>query len=306
MDRFSPLGRRWAEFRVALLGALTALAIAAPSVGAVEASPAGWSTSFRLRGTHGYAVLGFASAKQGDEHGALLLLVTKRNASAIYSAPATMTSNTLEANLGALGEIAVELRGTGTEKTVSSACGGQPITYDDGILVGSMEFRGEEGFTRATATSTPMLVKPIIDLVCAGPAVSEGSGPGLHGARLRAVAGPGAIRRELQLKVNRPGSRPIFKALLRERRGAIHIERSISGRSPKNSFVFDSRLSTAFFRGPAPFSGRARFRRGSGLPTWRGDLDVDFPGRSNVRFAGSEFTVTLGRAARREKTMPSH
>lgn len=302
MDRYSPLGWGWTALGAAVLGALAVLAVAAPPVRAVEASPSGWSTAFGLRGTHGYSILGVASAKQEDKHGALLLLVTKRDAAAIYSAPATVTSNTLDADLGALGEIAVELRGTGTEKTVRSACGGKPITYDDGALVGSIEFRGEEGFTQAIATSTPMLVKPILDLVCPGRSVSGVSGGGVHGARLRAIAGPGVIRREVQLNVSQPGSRPSFEASVRERHGTIRIERSIQGRLPKRSLVFDSKLGTAFFWGAAPFSGSASFRRGSGLPTWRGDLAIDFPGRSNVPLAGPEFAVSLAHAARHQST----
>ncbi|MGH8327003.1 MAG: hypothetical protein ACRET2_09590 [Steroidobacteraceae bacterium] len=213
-----------------------------------------------------------------------------------------MTSNTIDADLGALGEIAVELRGTGKKKIVRSDCGGKPVAYDDGLLVGSIEFRGEEGFTRATTPSTPMLVKPILDLVCPGRSVSEASGRDVHGARLRAIAGPGVNRREVQLSVNRPGSRPGFEASIRERHGAIRIERSIEGRLPKRSFVFDSKLRTAFFRGAAPFSGSASFRHGSGLPTWHGDLAVDFPGRSNVPLAGPEFAVGLAHAPRHEST----
>jgi hypothetical protein len=61
------------------------------------------------------------------------------------------------------------------------------------------------------------------------------------------------------------------------------------------TLVSDDHLDKGSITPPPPFSGTGTFervaRRRPG--TWRGDLTVDFPGRSGVRLAGEDFGAQL-------------
>ena len=270
---------------VVLLFAVLGGAWALPSgaAGAAAAGQPGFGTAFRVKASNGYSIFALAGSRRADGRGSISLFVARKGSSVVYSAPATVTPTTVQADLGELGSISLELEPSGVKKTVRSACGGKPVTYESASYVGTIEFRGEEGFTQASASSTPMLVKPLLDLVCGRIASGELSGAGLPGARLRVSSGNHRHGLSLQLNENRPGARLTYRTSLAEIHNGIQIERSVSGRVAGSSFEFDRRLRTATVRPPAPFSGSAIFRRDApAARRWTGSLSVDFPGKSNV------------------------
>ena len=92
-------------------------------------------------------------------------------------------------------------------------------------------------------------------------------------------------------------SRPVrFGASIRERRGDLKIDRSVGHGCPR-TFDFDVPSGKARVRPPRPFAGTATYRRPpGGRPRWRGDLSVDFPGRSDIRLTGPGTRASLIRA----------
>lgn len=103
-----------------------------------------------------------------------------------YSAPATVTPTKLEADLGALGRIAVDILPGGKKRKLRSRCGAGTRLVEPHLYRGSFEFHGELGYADAVAIEAPEDVGFFADIVCARVAHGEESGAGLPGARLRA------------------------------------------------------------------------------------------------------------------------
>lgn len=277
----------------AVLG-LVAVALSSPAPASALDSDLKGSAIFRLQASNGYKILVLAASERANGRTVAGVLVGRRGESVVYAVPATVTPTRFEADLGALGRIALDVVPTGTKKTLRSHCGGESLTIEPDVYRGTFEFRGEEGFTEATATQIPEYSRFGLDFLCPGRGWGEVSGPGLPGARLRVRAGKGHRRTSLQINQNRPGARTIFEAEVAEKRGRIEIERSLSGRAPSSAFEFDPLLRSATLHPPAPFSGSASFHRNA-LPAnrWSGNLTVDFPGHSGVPLTGSGARVSL-------------
>lgn len=281
---------RWGK----LLGVgILALALPAPAMAGAESE--GAAAAFRLHGTHGYSILALAASNPKTGTGSVVLLVGKRGAGAIYEAPATVTSEGIEAELGGLGRISLRTQPLGAEETTRSACSKKPVRYEAMALVGEIEFNGEQGYTRASATRVKDLVKPFLDLVCAGYGYGVAYGPGLPGAELSARQ-PGS---NLALKVDSdgPGKRVRATATIEETSGPIQIQRSVGCFFGGSSFHYTPDLTTAKLALPSPFAASASFDRSAPVGRrWTGNLTVDFPGRANVRLASAGFGVRLRHA----------
>lgn len=229
--------------------------------------------------------------------GFVLLFATRKGSSAFYATRAKVTADEVEADLGPLGEIDFDLVLSGREKEERSSCDRDPIEFPAGIYRGTFEFRGEEGFTRASATKAPLRIKPFLGIICPGSSRGEGFSPIYPGARLRVFSRGNANHSSLQINANRPGARVFYEARTQEMRGGIEISRFVEGIVPGGAFAWDPLLRTARLAPPAPFSGSASFHRAAAPANrWTGDLAVDFPGRSDVRLAGSAFRAGLARA----------
>lgn len=260
--------------------------------------------AFWVKASNDNAILGIASSGQTAGRGNIVLFVFTKGASVIYSAPATVVSShakaatavqsqakpavaihppsAIRANLGALGRIDLAFAPSGIVKR-ERACDKTIFEFEAGAYQGTFEFHGEEGYAEATETSIPALFRPVWAFVCGASGYEETSGPDLPGVRLRLDSKRDVPSVSLQANKNRPGAAMTYKASIGERSGRIGIERSVQGRAPAASLVPSNGLNLATFEPPAPFDGRAVFRRGAG-PTnrWMGDLTVDFPGKPDV------------------------
>lgn len=285
--------------RIAVVAVL-ALSLLAPLEAVALDSDLKGSAVFRLEASHGYKVLGLAASERIDGRGSIALLVHTRGAVAWYVAPATVTPTRLEADLGALGRISAEIAPSGRKRTLRSRCGGDAIRgFEPNLYRGSFEFHGELGYTDAVATDVPEYPQFFLDVICPGSGGGEGWGPGFPGVRLRTFLRNGDRRLSLQLNKNRPGGPMIFEATLKEVRGEIRIERTVSGRQPAAAFEYDPLLRTATVQPSAPFSGVADFRRNAApVNRWTGTLLVDFPGKANVPMTGGAFSVHAVHARR--------
>jgi len=278
-----------------LLAATVALALAPARAGALD-SDLKHSYAFKLEASNGYSILAYAGSERVDGRGEIVLFVRRGSAGAIYQAPATVTAARIDADLGRLGEVALDVVPSGRERTVGTPCDPEsgPATYEPQTFQGGFEFHGEEGYTEAVSPAPKESMRFFLDLYCAsaGGGSAAVAGRDLRGAKLSLRAHRGQFHLEVEVNKNRPGGRTRFEVGLRERREGIFILRSRTLWLGGDAFRFDRELRTATVVPPAPFAGRASFHRGA-ADVWAGDLTVDMPGRSDVPLAGTGIEAAL-------------
>jgi hypothetical protein len=282
-----------------MLAVAALAALLAPAASADETLGKGLEGSFTLKGTHGFEVKALIASYGEGDAGQLVLFVGKSNQEAIYVAKGTVTKESVDFDLGALGEVKAAVQPSGKVETLTSKCeGGEKQTIEGAEYVGTIAFHGEEGFTDAEATRARLSLAPLNELLC--PALTtEGQegGDGVRGAGL-------AIKRKggpsLKLAKNRPGARVFYRAQIKEKEGTVTVERSVGGYLAASALAFAPSLKTAHFSGAAPFSGSAKYTARSlpsvsrpGKGPWRGNLTVDFPGHAEVPVAGPGFKAKI-------------
>jgi hypothetical protein len=278
----------------ALVATIAALVLAVPMATAVEPAPKGFLGAFELEGTNGYELRGLIGST--GKFGEMTIIVDREGEEAGYTVRGEVTKENADFDLGSLGRVDVAIRPTGEMETVHPACG-KPATVEGEEYVGSIEFHGEEGFTEASATSTPLSFKPLLEIVC-GAVVSEGeSGDHLPGAELKIERPHGP---KLQVDQNRPGARVFYEASISEKEGKVRVNRSVRGHLPGSAMTYDPSLDAAHFHGTSPFFGAATYESATeahgfhpGKGIWRGNLKVNFPGHAAVPLAGPSFSASI-------------
>jgi len=298
------------ELRIAgaaLVVLLVALLPASTTAAGLQTSKfEGFGTSFKLEGSNGYSVWVSAYSRRPDGRGSISITVAGKHAAALYRAQAQVTgepardgtATTIKADLGTLGRVNLLLERSGVEKTVRWKCGGPKWSYEPGIYRGVFEFKGEGGYTGATATEVALDPMPFfLANGCGGSGSGEARGPGLPGARLKGLSFAHDRILTFQVNKNNRHSRTVYTASVREEREGVHIYRTIQGTTGPEAFRFDPDLRTATLSPPAPFSGSATVHRNSNslLPIWRGNLALAFPGRT-IPLAGPGVHVSLEHA----------
>ncbi|MGC1164535.1 MAG: hypothetical protein WA862_00360 [Solirubrobacterales bacterium] len=283
-------------------GALAALAIVS-AIGAL--APVGASATdsdlkhayaFKVDASNGYSILAYAGNERADGRGEIVLFVGGKSAGVTYQAPALLTATSVEADLGSLGEVSLDVIPSGKKKRLRSSCGGEPetATYEPQRYRGTFEFHGEEKYTEAVTSAPREYTRFFFRLLCGGVISGETGGPDSPGARLRLHSRTGPIGLDLQANKNRPGARTRFEVDLHEKRDGIAISRHALLRAGADAFDYDPLLRSATLTPPAPFAGRASFRRAAAVANrWTGNLTVDLPGRSDVPLTGAAVGATL-------------
>lgn len=290
-------------FKRLLLALLVTMFLSAPGVAAAAGEEeTGGFGAFRLKGTHGYEVLVLATSMPRFKHGEVLIFVTGRTSAVTYFAPATVTTTTIEADLGPLGTISVAFGPEGGLEDVHSRCSeGGSVEVQPGSWVGTVDLTGEEGFTHAEGSRLKSIVSPFLDLICGGVGIGETTGRGMPGARLIARSATKKRTLYLQVNQNRPGGPVRVEASLEERHHGFIASREVVRRYAGDAFDFDPQLQSAALSPPAPFSGHASFNRDAKPHNrWTGNLVIDFPGRANVPMTGGKFNAALWHARRTE------
>jgi hypothetical protein len=277
--------------------AFSLLVLASPSLAHADPLPA--PGGFRLSAANGYSlsVLSGQSPKTGA--GIVLLRVRSPSAQVVYGSPATVTATSIEADLGSVGRIDVDFAPSGELRTEKSPCGEKPVPFDSGSYVGSIDFQGEEGYTEVHTTSAPGDMRMLLGFTCIESGNSEGFGG--HSPEAQLIAqGPRFQFLAMKNSQTRPAR---FAASTQERRGSLTISRTAEASARPGAFDFDVPEGFAQVSPPTPFSGEATYHRAPPKrPSWKGDLAVDFPGRSNVDLTGAGTRAGLRRAV----LNPSH
>ena len=200
------------------------------------------------------------SSHLGPSHGRGNVLVSVTTRAAVASPRAGGSHRNLDrcVDLGQVGTIKVDFVPSGTIKKERPKCG-KPVEVEAGSYKGTIDFEGEEGFSKAHATSVPGEAKFVLSLVCGG-TLNGGIGGHSPGARLSARGPRG--RFEFEAQKNSPSRPARFTASIEERRGSIRIERAIGAKARSRCL----RLRRAR-RGRHRCSARAIRRRGE-LSPW--------------------------------------
>jgi hypothetical protein len=281
----------------------TARALASDEAGAnIRRSP-GDSAAFTLAGSNGYSLY-FKSEK-----GTLTIVASrKRPAQPTISptgklVPANLGSSsesiyvtqgiphdpsTISADLGKLGSVSLSFQPSGEKKVTwvdlgskSEKCiGATKIVRRLGNFVGSVSFRGENGYTEAEAISVPGTVGTSPFRNCT---TLHRPGAGTSAAS-QAVA-PEAeafltVSGDASLLASRDSENAHFLALDSELlEPGLFVLRAAAATSHRRRFSFSPDGSRATVNPPAPFSGTATYRDPQGgPPRWSGNFSVEFPG----------------------------
>jgi hypothetical protein len=279
------------------------LALLLPTAVQGEEDPVPSFTGFALQASNGYVFVVIAAApaeeeeEEEEEERIGLFLVHGRRTVVAYSAPARVSSSTIDADLGALGRISVTRVPTGRTKTVRRGCKpGRTRRVEAERYEGIIEFHGEEGFTEVSATSAPLYPMRF----CISSIEEGGEERELPGARLDAERRYlDKYRLEFDATQMRPGARTEVRVEVEEHRGEMEIYRATSILASAGTLRYDRRLRTATVRPPAPFAGHGSFHGNARRPNqWTGNLTVDLPGRSDVPVTGRGFWASLERPRR--------
>jgi hypothetical protein len=273
----------------------------APSAHSLEASGSAaqrlpYPVGFTVKASNGYSAFVLGVPARKGHPSAIAIFVTGKNNGAFYSAPANVTEKSIQAPLGALGEIAVTFHPSGQARSAHSECGGKPVSFDSGYYEGTIDFHGEQGYTDVEATKARGGFGFLLDIVCPGISGSSG-GPSVPGAELDIGRPSSQLGPHLRVVKNRPSARAHYEVGVSEMSNGVSIERFASLVTPASTFNYDPKVQTATLHPPAPFSGSAQFHRGPTLRNrWTGDLTVDLPGRTGVMLTGDGLQAKLSHA----------
>jgi hypothetical protein len=213
-------------------------------------------------------------------------------ASVYYVRGAGSDPSEVDAQLGTMGRISVGFRPSGETRVslVRSGACSRPIRIVRrlGAFTGTIEFRGEGGYTSVVTTAARGSVGTPPPSGCTP---ARASRPGFGAAELRAVNS----RAGTSFRATTTARGVAFVATFAERLGdGLVVSRRAFAGAPLGTFAFDPRLISARVRPPAPFGGVGRFDaggQGRGR-VWSGNLRVTFPGIS-VPMTGPGFRPSL-------------
>lgn len=242
---------------------------------------------FQLSASNGYTF----DVLSSERSEALLIYVFAHGKGVRYVAPATVTETSMQANLGALGEISVTFKRT--NQPLNLHCGKRTIPLDSGQYEGTIDFHGEEGYTSVEATTAPQNLD-FLSGFCSSEVFSSGPSEGRRRGAELYVRNPG-LGPHLSVAKHRPGAAAWIETWMTEYTNGISITRYASRWMPGGDFTYDRRrLRTATIRPPAPFAGSAHFDLGEKAgQRWSGNLTVDLPGRTGVPLIGPTLRAYL-------------
>jgi hypothetical protein len=280
---------------------------------------------FGAKTSNGYRVQ-VVGTRVGDRHRAKVV-VARGATAATYRVPARIRPDSLRANLGDLGQIDVRFHARDREVEASQpGCFGRPPVFETGFFEGLIRFRGENGYTRLSATRDRGGTWNAFREACrlsGGPRASSRRGKlARHARRIPGAAGRskapdkgqltelGAawtgrsrsvslsyVSVELSPGRGKEVSLSFAAAEVRERRGRMEIERSAFLVPDSGALLLapaNGEAQTATLTLPPPVTGSASYESLPGTtPAWSGSLQADLPGASAVPLAGKRFVAAL-------------
>ena len=278
------------------------------SLPAGAAAKNGLELDLRLPGNHGYKIevggydsTAFVSASRSAG------TPRRFEETSTYIARGKVSATSIEANFGSLGRASLRFHPTGpvTKTRPHRHClGPDHYTIRPGVFVGTVRFRGEDGYAHAEAHRIKGKSVTPPELVCFDSIASILREFGINpsGKRKRPKvtklrAGWREVGSAIYLEARRKRDEATYIAIHQKTEGQLAIYRSAYVKAPATAFGAQSSLSQATFKPPAPFEGVGLFRRDpSGTKLWSGSLAVSFPGEPDVPLTGPQFKTQLTRS----------
>lgn len=298
MARRSRVSLFLAYMAVALLFSSSA---AEAKPGYVVVSPGYRSVEMNLKGSNGFAIQVGVSNRRYTE-----LFASDGSSVVVYLIPRTRTNGDgIKARFPGVGRVSVEFRPAGSEQREPGffpSCHGGESVRQPGYFVGTIQLRGERGYTAVQATRARGEIVTATREICkrsifddSGEKVKEdatelyaysksgGRTVGFYGSTVRVPA----------LSIISTS----FSGYIAERREGMTIVRHTIARGRERQLIPSDDQPYPFSAAvtpPSPFQGSAVFQRmPGGENSWTGSLSVDFPGRGEVPLAGPSFTARL-------------
>jgi len=285
---------------------LVALAAALPASAGAEASAnirrsPGDSGTFTLQGSNGYSLY-FKSEKRMltvvasryrpaqatiSPRGKLLPARTGSGSESTYVVRGlSRDPSVIEADLGPAGSVSLVFQPSGEKKVThvdlnakSEKCiGATRVVRHLGNFVGSVSFRGENGYTSAEATSVPGTVGTSAFRNCT--TRRTGKAPVRRPATSTREEAFLTVSGEASFTANRNEDEAFFYAFEgAELAPGFFVVRTAIARGGSELFALGRNGLSARLSPPAPFAGTGTYRDpAGGPPSWGGNLSVEYPG----------------------------
>lgn len=274
--------------------------VASATAGAAELPSEPAFYAFRLQGSNGYELTIAAAREAYFGYDYVSVRVSRPGATATYVAKGVVMPSSIRADFGRFGRVDVTVSRSGTAIQAPVKCSKQKESFEPGELEGTIDFRGEGGFTSVSSSRASLIPWSQTYSYPCGASTGESFGPNEPGARLKGASFSGGKILQFQFNKNRPKGQTLYQASLRERRGGVTIFREVKGVDGPAAFRFGRSLRTARLSPAAPFTGTGALGRSADSVSalWMGSLGVDFPGRPAYPIAGPSVHVSLMHARR--------
>lgn len=283
---------------VALLSVLPAGT--APAAGPEEGTVV--TVELDLRASNGLT----ARLETSEKEVVTLAIESEDRRQVVYEVQGQVTEAGLKVRFGRLGLIDVAFNPTTTLDSTepSQGCSGAPRTLREGVFTGTIDFTGERRYVRLEGPEAAGSMSVISQWHCiTGPSLFQRAlrPPALRPKDAKNATGSLHAMSRRCLCVFSAGvhygkkrGRSIFYGAKGERREGMEIVRVTPAIGPASRFAVDQEAGTATLRPPAPFSGRATFRRRpSGPPLWRSTIKVPLLGSAPLDSGAPGFRAAL-------------
>jgi hypothetical protein len=216
---------------------------------------------------------------------------------ATYLARGVAQPERLQATFGKFGKVSMRFRQSRNLPVIKRCRFGRLFTRQRGVFVGSLGFRGEDGYvTVRLHRATGGILR--VGKRCRVPRRRDGGpGPDLDFLFFKPEAAMLALSREgvdsTALLAIAAKKKSAFFTVDEESRGKLSIVRMAMVRKPGKLSVNDA-LTSGSLTPPPPFHGTGRYRAApDGTTAWSGNLRVDFPGAPGFPLTGPSFETFL-------------
>ncbi len=249
-----------------------------------------------LHGTHGFDLIVNTRAATRGRSARVAVSADRAGDLIRYEAPASLAGEGIHASLGPFGRIDLRWVPDGRLGEITYSCHGHGrrsrLLFDRGTYVGTLRFRGGNGFTAVRVHRVEWRRAWYHGLTtCRREAGESISG---QGKILRAAVGGRDPRASLLAYQPKPGAPVDYQAYDRDAVGPVAVERSTWVFGGPRTLTASKDFAAATIEPPAPFAGMATFSRDEHAHgTWLGDLTVEFADGSVVPMAGGPFAATF-------------
>lgn len=226
------------------------------------------------------------------------MTVRGHHASNIYMVRGRVGDKEINARFGHLGRVSMRFR-VGHKARVREPdgnCKGGGEVIERGSFIGTLNFRGEQGYTTVRTVHAAGRVVKSQRFVCEAEGEEEGGAPGPHWLLFDAISKNGHVSfraSKITSKALPELDTTFFNASIFETHPkGMSVIRTLDAQVDASAFKAGQshgHIATASATPPGPFRGTAAYQRQGSTSSWTGTLTGIFPGRGEIRLAGPRF-----------------